>query len=408
MSRDTGETLLRWISDRPARLEVRPLLFGRDYHALHHANGAFDMTSGRAGQAVIWRSYPDVPAITARGSFAWEDAPDWFHRFTYAAERARRAGSAQDVAADAYLAAAPGRQTLVAGFPWFTDWGRDSFIALRGLLITRGRLRDAAAILLAWAGHVSEGMLPNRFPDGGAAPEYNSADASLWFVVAAHELMVLGLPAAEIKTLRTACLAIVAGYAAGTRYGIRADEADGLLRAGAPSVALTWMDAIVDGVPVTPRIGKPVELQALWINALEIVGRMAGGHRFLSAAARARESVQARFPDAETGGLIDVLDEGDVSGRQDATVRPNQILAAGGLPFPVLSPQLQKGVVAAVERTLLTPLGLRTLDPAHPTYCPRYRGGPAERDRAYHQGTAWPWLLGPVRRRLAGRARPCA
>jgi glycogen debranching enzyme len=138
-----------------------------------------------------------------------------------------------------------------------------------------------------------------------------------------------------------------------------------------------------------------VELQALWVNALEIVGRMPGGERFLSAASLARQSVLAGFPDPETGGLIDVLDADCVPGKRDATVRPNQILAAGGLPFPVLTPLLQLGVVAVVGRTLLTPLGLRTLDPAHPAYCPRYRGGSAERDAAYHQGTAWPWLMGP-------------
>jgi predicted glycogen debranching enzyme len=204
--------------------------------------------------------------------------------------------------------------------------------------------------------------------------------------------------------LRAACLAIVAGYAAGTRYGIHMDQVDGLLLAGAPGVALTWMDAIVDGVPVTPRIGKPVELQALWVNALEIVGRMPGGGRFLPAALLARESVLAGFPDPETGGLIDVLDVDAVPGKRDTTVRPNQVLAAGGLPFPVLTEPLQLGVVAVVERVLLTPLGLRTLDPAHTAYCPHYRGGPKERDLAYHQGTAWPWLLGPfVAAWLAGR-----
>jgi glycogen debranching enzyme len=451
VSHATRETVLVWTADRPARLVLRLLLSGRDYHALHHANDAFDMTTHGDETCRAWQPYPDVPTVTARGTFAWEDAAQWYYRFTYAEERARglddgedlaspgmfhfelgagrallvlRAGTAgsddpvtllatertrrgrpeRDVAADAYLAAAPGRQTLIAGFPWFTDWGRDSFIALRGLLIARGRLREAAAILLAWAGHVSKGMLPNRFPDGGGAPEYNSADASLWFVVATHELIAGGIPRAEADTLRAACLAIVAGYAAGTRYGIRMDHSDGLLLAGAPGVALTWMDAIVDGVPVTPRIGKPVELQALWINALEIAGRMPGGERFLPAASRARDSVLARFPDPGTGGLIDVLDAHGEPGARDATVRPNQILAAGGLPFSVLTPLLQLGVVAAVERALLTPLGLRTLDPAHPAYCPHYRGGPAERDSAYHQGTAWPWLMGPfVAAWLAGR-----
>jgi glycogen debranching enzyme len=451
VSRATAETVLVWTADRPACLTVRPLLSGRDYHALHHVNDAFDLTTRHEGGGLVWRPYPGVPAITARGSFEWEDAPEWFHRFTYADERARglddgedlaspgmfrfclsagpavlvlradtpgsddprallaaetarRARSVRDAAADAYLAAAPNRQTLIAGFPWFTDWGRDSFIALRGLLIARGRLCEATAILLAWAGHVSEGMLPNRFPDGGGAPEYNSADASLWFVIASHELIVVGIPAAEAERLRLACLAIVAGYATGTRYGIRMDPTDGLLLAGVPGVALTWMDAIVEGVAVTPRIGKPVELQALWINALEIVGRMPGGQRFLRNALHARESLVASFPDPETGGLIDVLDVDGVPGARDATVRPNQVLAAGGLPFPVLTASLQLGVVAVVERALLTPLGLRTLDPAHPAYCPHYRGGPKERDLAYHQGTAWPWLLGPfVAAWLAGR-----
>ena len=453
VSRATRETLLVWTVDRAARLAVRPLLSGRDYHALHHSNDAFDMTTRREGGGLVWRPYPGVPAITARGNFTWEDAPEWFYRFTYAAERARglddgedlaspgvfhfclsagpavlvlradapgsdgpeallaaesnrRARSVRDAAADAYLAAAPDRQTLIAGFPWFTDWGRDTFIALRGILIARERLCEATAILLAWAGHVSQGMLPNRFPDGGGAPEYNSADASLWFVVASHELIAAGIPATEADTLRAACLAIVAGYATGTRYGIRMDLGDGLLLAGAPGMALTWMDAIVDGVPVTPRMGKPVELQALWVNALQIVGRMPGGERFLPAAVHARESVLAGFPDPKTGGLIDVLDVDSVPGTRDTTVRPNQVLAAGGLPFPVLNASLQLGVVAVMERALLTPLGLRTLDPAHPAYCPHYRGGPKERDRAYHQGTAWPWLLGPfVAAWLAGRGQ---
>ncbi len=456
--RATGETILRWTADRPARLAVRLLLSGRDYHALHHRNDAFDMTTRREGDALLWRPYPGVPATTARGTFAWEDAPDWFLRFTYAAERERglddgedlaspgvfhlelgaapallvlraetaggedpeallaaerdrRTRPARDVAADAYLAAAPGdagsgRPTLLAGFPWFTDWGRDGFIALRGLLLARGRTREAAAILLAWAGHVSEGMLPNRFPDGGAAPEYNSADASLWFVVAAHELLAAGIPDDEAAALHAACLAIVAGHAAGTRFGIRMDPSDGLLAAGAPGVALTWMDAIVDGVPVTPRVGKPVELQALWVNALEIAGRMPGGGHLLADAARARDAVRTLFPDPATGGLLDVLDAGGVPGARDASLRPNQVLAAGGLPFPVLTPALRDGVVAAAGRALLTPLGLRTLDPADPAYHPRYRGGPSERDRAYHQGTVWPWLLGPfVAAWLDGRGR---
>ncbi len=336
VSRATGETVLRWTADRPARLTVRLLMSGRDYHALHHENPGFDFTTAQeADGALAWRPYPGVPATTARGGFAWTASPEWYRRFSYAAEvarglddgedlaspgaftfglpgeavlvlragqpgsrpvaeleaaeRTRRARPARDVSADAYLAERGAGQTLLAGFPWFTDWGRDTFIALRGLLLARGRLAEAAAILLSWAGHVSEGMLPNRFPDGDGAPEYNAADASLWFIVAVHELTEAGgATAAQADVLRRACLAILDGYAGGTRFGIGADPADGLLRAGVPGVQLTWMDARVGGHVVTPRIGKPVELQALWVNALAIGGRWPGGGRWMTAALRAQ------------------------------------------------------------------------------------------------------------------------
>ncbi len=440
VARGSAETVLRWQADRPVRLSVRPLLSGRDYHALHRENPAFDATTRHEGGALAWRPYPGVPAITARGNFTWADGPDWYRSFTYAAEvarglndgedllspgtftwegggpavlvlragsagtaevaaleageRSRRARPAQDVAADAYLCTRGDRQTVLAGFPWFTDWGRDTFIALRGLLIARGRLLEAADILLAWAGHVSEGMLPNRFPDGDGPPEYNAADASLWFIVAAHELIEAGTAAGVAERLRAAAITILEGYTAGTRYGIAADPGDGLLRAGVPGVQLTWMDAKTGDHVVTPRIGKPVELQALWVNALAIAGRWPGGSRWVGAALRARDSVTTLFSDRDTGGLIDVLDADGVPGARDRRVRPNQVLAAGGLPIPVLTPRQVAGVVVLAERTLLTPLGLRTLAPDDPAYCPQYRGGPAARDAAYHQGTAWPWLLG--------------
>ncbi len=445
MARGAASLVQRWSADRPIRLTARPLLSGRDYHALHHENPAFDFTTRRQGDVLVWQPYPGVPAITAQGNFTWADAPDWYRRFSYAAERerglddeedlaspgvftwelagpaaeailllratepgisdptalaapelARRRRPARDVAADAYLATRADGHTLLAGFPWFTDWGRDTFIAMRGLLIGRSRLQEAAEILLAWAGHVSEGMLPNRFPDSGGAPEYNAVDASLWFVVAAHELVEAGGASYAVTTrLRQATTAILEGYTAGTRFGIAMDPRDGLLRAGVPGVQLTWMDAKYGDHVVTPRIGKPIEVQALWVNALAIAGRWPGGERWLAAAMRARDSVAAYFPDPATGGLIDVLDADGVVGARDRRVRPNQVIAAGGLPIPVLTPRLTAGVVALAERTLLTPLGLRTLAPDDPEYCGHYRGGAAERDAAYHQGTAWPWLLGP-------------
>jgi glycogen debranching enzyme len=446
MARGAGGLVQRWWSDRPIRLTARPLLSGRDYHALHHENPSFDFTTRRDGGALVWQPYPGVAAVVAQGNFTWADDPLWYRRFSYAAERERglddeedlaspgvftwvlaggpaaeailllRAGApgtrdaaslaaaelvrrrrpARDVAADAYLATRGDGHTLLAGFPWFTDWGRDTFIAMRGLLIGRSRLQEAAEILLAWAGYVSEGMLPNRFPDSGGAPEYNAVDASLWFVVAAHELIEAGGASYAVTTrLRQATTAILEGYTAGTRFGIAMDPRDGLLRAGVPGMQLTWMDAKVGDRVMTPRIGKPVEVQALWVNALAIAGRWPDGERWLAAAIRARDSVAAYFPDPATGGLIDVLDADGVVGARDRRVRPNQVIAAGGLPIPVLTPRLTAGVVALAERTLLTPIGLRTLAPDDPDYHPRYHGGPAERDAAYHQGTVWPWLLGP-------------
>ncbi|MGA9867355.1 MAG: amylo-alpha-1,6-glucosidase, partial [Acetobacteraceae bacterium] len=182
------------------------------------------------------------------------------------------------------------------------------------------------------------------------------------------------------------------GYQAGTRFGIGAD-ADGLLRAGVPGVQLTWMDAKVGDHVITPRIGKPVEVQALWINALRIAA--AWSPRWAEIAAKAQGSFAARFPDAASGGLFDVVDADHVSERTDARVRPNQVFAVGGLPFALLEGEAARRVVDLVEARLLTPLGLRTLDPADPAYVGHYRGGPAQRDGAYHQGTAWPWLMGP-------------
>ncbi len=441
---DAGETLLRWrvAQGGPCRLSVRPLVSGRDYHALHRENPTFDFAATVHGGNVAWRPYPGLPAIAALTNGAYAHAPACTHAFLYAAERDRgldciedlaspgifafdlaqgdavmilRAGDGLSVraasraarllgsertrrakpalgrAADSYFADRGSGRTLIAGFPWFTDWGRDTFIALRGLALGTGRVAEADAILSQWAETVSEGMLPNRFPDARGAPEYNAVDASLWFIVAVHDLLAAGATR-NCDRLVAAVKAILRGYAAGTRFGIGAD-ADGLLRAGVPGMQLTWMDAKIGERVVTPRIGKPVEVQALWINALRIAS--AWSPRWGGLAAQAQASFAARFPDPATGGLLDVVDADHVPGRVDARVRPNQILAVGGLPFAVLEGQAARGVVDLVEARLLTPLGLRTLDPTDPQYVGHYRGGPAERDGAYHQGTAWPWLMGP-------------
>jgi predicted glycogen debranching enzyme len=318
-----------------------------------------------------------------------------------ASERARRAklGGALERAADQYVVRRGSGKTIIAGYPWFGDWGRDTFIALRGLCLATGRFADALQILTAWADLVSEGMLPNFFPDATGAPEFNTVDASLWYVIAVGEaLQAAGaaVDSADRRRLISAVEAILSGYARGTRYGIRATD-DGLLAAGVPGQQLTWMDARVDGHEMTPRIGKPVEIQALWLNALAsaIALGCPSAARWQGLLGRGRASFESRFWDETRGCLYDVVDVDHRPGAVDATFRPNQILAVGGLPLPLLTGARARMVVDAVETALLTPLGLRSLAPAEPGYCARYAGGIAARDGAYHQGTVWPWLMGP-------------
>jgi predicted glycogen debranching enzyme len=236
-------------------------------------------------------------------------------------------------------------------------------------------------------------MLPNRFPDHGEAPEFNAVDAALWYVVAVHDFLEAapGVAARDRQRLAGAVEAILAGYAAGTRYRIHVDD-DGLLAAGEPGVQLTWMDAKVGDWVVTPRIGKPVEVQALWLNALRIGS--AFSERCVELYAKARRAFEERFWLESRGHLADVVDVDHRTGTVDPTLRPNQIFAVGGLPFAVLEGERARRAVDAVEAQLLTPLGLRSLAPGEPGYTPHYQGGPRERDGAYHQGTAWPWLMG--------------
>jgi predicted glycogen debranching enzyme len=288
--------------------------------------------------------------------------------------------------------------TLIAGYPWFTDWGRDTFIALRGLCLATGRLTDARSILVEWAGLVSEGMLPNRFVDHGGAAEYNTIDASLWFVIAVHDYLAamarrrLKVPAQDRRALEDAVRAILAGHIQGTRYGIRATE-DGLLAGGEPGVQLTWMDAKVGDWVVTPRIGKPVEIQALWLNALRVAEWFT--EEFRPRYDRGAATFAERFWNGEWGYLHDVIDADHEAGKVDPSFRPNQIFAIGGLPFQLLDGPRARQVVDAVEQVLWTPLGLRTLAPGSWGYRPVYAGDMLARDGAYHQGTVWPWLLGP-------------
>jgi predicted glycogen debranching enzyme len=432
-------------------LEVRPLMSGRDYHATHRENGAFRFQPEMTDGCCVWHPYDGLPAVTCLFNGTYRHDPQWFRQFLYAAERERGLDDTEDLAApgvltfdlargegicawqagaptaagpladmaagwrsterrrrarfetplahaaDQYLVRRGAGRTVVAGYPWFTDWGRDTFIAVRGLCFSTGRFADARDILLEWSGAVSEGMLPNRFPDVGDAPEYNSVDASLWFVIAAHELLEAAVRRSRLLTgaqrarLADACIAIVEGYSRGTRYGIRMDD-DGLLAAGVPGQQLTWMDARVGMREITPRIGKPVEVQALWLNALHAASAIdpKWGH----ALARGTLSFGDRFWNADRRALYDVVDVDHRRGVCDSTLRPNQILAVGGLPLPIVLNGRARAIVDTVEQELLTPLGLRSLSRTEPGYVARYEGDGPTRDASYHQGTVWPWLLG--------------
>jgi predicted glycogen debranching enzyme len=458
VERASGTTWIAWtlLAGGDATLRVRPFLSGRDYHALHHENGAFRFEAEACGASVTFQPYQGVPPVTVASNGVYHVDPQWYRNFLYVAERERGLDDAEDLAspgtfvfhvggavhraivslhnrptcafvshddvalayetahaaeqmrrsafptpldraADAYLVRRGARQTLVAGYPWFTDWGRDTFIALRGLCLATGRLADARDILLEWAGSVSEGMLPNRFPDRGESPEFNSVDASLWYVVTVGEFLQLERARGictdvERAALTSAVAAIVSGYAAGTRFGIRMDD-DGLLAAGVRGQQLTWMDARVGAREITPRIGKPVEIQALWYNALSVAG--ARDPQWLTLMPRVRKAFLARFWNSASGTLADVVDVDHVRGTRDHSMRPNQIFAVGGLPLALVSGRQARRIIAAVETELLTPAGLRSLTPQDPSYVPHYAGGPVVRDAGYHQGTVWPWLFGP-------------
>ena len=306
-------------------------------------------------------------------------------------------------AADQFIASRPltdfpEAQTILAGYPWFGDWGRDAMIALPGLCLATGRPAVARNILLAFARFVNEGMLPNNFPSGGVAPAYNTADATLWYFLAIREYFEATGDTALVSELFPVLEAIVDAHVSGTRYNIHVDSGDGLLYAGEAGAALTWMDAKVEGRAVTPRIGKPVEINALWFNAawsMALFARALGraSDRYEILAARARAGFD-RFWNPQKQFCFDVVDGPWGTEIGNAALRPNQIFAVS-LPESPLSPDRQRAVVDVCARELLTSFGLRSLGRKEPGYVGHYGGGVAQRDAAYHQGTAWGWLLGP-------------
>jgi predicted glycogen debranching enzyme len=435
-----------------AHLELRPLIAFRVYHALTYANPAMNGSLDIRDDLVSIRPYPGLPRFWfAHNAQAVRPVGEWYFNFEYPIERERGfefredlfcpfvlecdtgAGepivvvasttehSAKDSGAlksqeikrraqtvvipSAQLPAAAAEQfvahrgtlrTIIAGYPWFTDWGRDTMISLTGLTLVTGRYDIARGILLAFAGCLDQGMLPNRFPDYGDTPEYNTVDATLWFFEAVRNYLEYTNDLEFIEAhLYGKLKEIIEWHLRGTRFGIHVDE-DGLVSAGDSMTQLTWMDARNDGRPVTPRNGKPVEIQALWYNALRFIADLA--MRFEDEpmkasceglAARAAKGINELFWNENAGCLYDVVD-GDA---RDDSLRPNQVIALS-LGYCAIPEDRARRILAAVEQHLLTPFGLRTLAPFDLRYHGRYEGSPVERNAAYHQGAVWPWLLG--------------
>jgi predicted glycogen debranching enzyme len=440
-----------------ARFELRPLIAFRDYHSTTHANGNINSAIDNAPNLVSIEPYSGLPRLyLAHNASSVEPVSNWYFNFEYPVERERGLDCHEDLfcplvatfdltatptpaiiastkahnivaapglrnqeiarrasvrkaapvddplvttlfsAADQFIVKRGDLYSAIAGYPWFSDWGRDTMISLPGLALVTGRHHVAKSILLAYAAHIDQGMLPNRFPDSGEAPEYNTVDAAFWFIEAVRSYLEYTGDVDLVRSLYDRLLSIVEWHLKGTRYGIRADS-DGLLIAGGPGTQLTWMDAKIGDFVPTPRYGKPVEIQALWYNAVCFMGTLsrnfgqgAADLRLSELASRIQSSFNREFWNGRAGYLYDVID----SDRKDLSIRPNQVIALS-LPYTMLSPEKARSIFAVVERELLTPFGLRTLAPSDPRYRGRYEGGPRERDAIYHQGTVWPWLLGP-------------
>ena len=439
-------------------LDVRPLLSGRDMHALHQENRNFRFDALMDGNAVSWRPYDALPAVRAQSNGVYEHAPDWYRSFSYthdptdsaedlaspgvfhfdlgeseailifaastpaaaapprgsaatvlrrlrALERERRSSfpSALHLAADDFLVRRGAARSIIAAYPTRADRGRDACISVRGLCLETGRLSEARQVLLQWASAVSEGMLPSRYPEVGQTAEYDSADASLWFLVAVHDFLASVRAAGkrvatrDRKVLDASVHAILDGYARGTRHAIHADS-DGLLAIGdlashASRAPLTWQDSKRDGIALTPRVGKPVEIEALWLNALRIGSAIAP--KWGALYDRAERAFATRFWNETRGALFDVVDVDHVPGTVDDALRPNQIFAVGGLPFPVLDLARSRRVVDIVQQRLWTPGGLRSLAEGEPGYTPYFADAGAHDQMSAHMGAAWPWLMGP-------------
>ncbi|MGH7799776.1 MAG: amylo-alpha-1,6-glucosidase [Thermodesulfobacteriota bacterium] len=333
------------------------------------------------------RSYEKklVSLLNEKHLLSSDVSPEWINQLVLAADQ---------FIVSRPLPNEPGGKTIIAGYHWFGDWGRDTMISLPGLTLSTGRPEIAQSILRTFAKYVDRGMLPNRFPDAGEQPEYNTVDATLWYFEAIRVYYDATGDNKLLSELFPVLAEIINWHTRGTRYNIHVDPSDGLLYAGEKGMQLTWMDAKVGDWVVTPRIGKPVEVNALWYNALRTMTKFARQlkkpYKDYEAAAKLAFKGFSRFWNDKAGYCYDVIDGLD---GYDATLRPNQILAVSLLESPLNLDQ-QRGVVEACARHLLTSHGLRSLTPEHPQYQGHYGGDQRQRDGAYHQGTVWGWLLG--------------
>ena len=428
-------------ADRPVRLELTPLCTWRSVHGERFGNGAPRVESSPDGfvfegayrvagagfepggewyrgvraREEAARGLGDREDLWAAGTFAADLEPGASHEVTAtaaldapapgaaavvaaarsrAADLIRRAHATDDadarlvLAADQFAISTGGRPTAVAGYPWFGEWSRDLMTSYEGLYLSTNRADEGREVLRTSAATVSEGMLANTADTGSL--EYNTVDGTLWFVHALGRHVAVTGDDDLGAELAPVLGEIVRHHVDGTRFGIRVDG-DGLLTQGAEGWALTWMDARIDGAPVTPRAGKPVEVNALWLRALDVAAKLGADAQCAPLRERAAASFVERFVRGDGNGLLDVVDG---PGGDDASVRPNQLLAVA-LPGGPLDAPTARAVVETCRRSLLTPLGLRSLSPDDPRYRPYHRGNPAERDAAYHEGTVWPWLLGP-------------
>jgi predicted glycogen debranching enzyme len=378
----------RGLGDRDHHLRVGQVELPLADDGWHGFAASLELTASPDLVAALDRRRQHDASILTRAftaNKAFDSAPGWVARLV--------------LASDFYVIARPvpdiedGR-SVVAGYPWFGDWGRDTMISLPGLCLATGRYADALKILETFARFIDRGMLPNEFPGAGAVPQYNTVDAALWYIEAWRAYVAATGDSASLEKVFPTLVDIVDWHQRGTRYGIGVDPVDGLLRAGEPGVQLTWMDARIGDRVITPRIGKPVEINALWHNALAAMADFAkklgqSSEAYRSAAERAGCGFQ-RFIRQDSGGLFDVIDG---PGGDDPAFRPNQILAAS-LPASPIDKSVQRAVVDRCGAALLTSYGLRSLAPGEPDYQGHYQGGVVERDSHYHQGPVWGWLLG--------------